>query len=63
MPRFMPFVNQDVLSETDVSETQSRIWTSRVKFTRGYSSSQDELFYYVVQRDKAGYSGDLNGKL
>lgn len=60
MPHFMPFVNKDVLLETDVSETQSRIWTSCVKFTRGYSSSQDELFYYVVQMYKAG---DLNSKL
>lgn len=34
-----------------------------IKFTRGYSSSLDELLYYVVQMYETGYSGDLNSKL
>lgn len=63
MPHFVPLVNKDVLFETDVSETSSRTWTLCVKFTRGCSSSQDELFYCVPQMYKAGYSGDLNSKL
>lgn len=63
MPRFVPFVNKDVLFETDYSEMSSRTWTLCVKFTREYLSSQDELFYYVLQTYKAGYSGDLNSKL